>query len=169
MYKKTVEYVDFSGNERRKTLYFVITESNQIRMMMNEMEMEVEDGNIDPDKVRSGLQARINGVMDRGKGSEMLELFDWLMSYAYGEIEDDGEAFVQSLEIYEKWKNTASHNKFFTELMNDTQMMIDFTNGILPKVVWDDEEFDKIKEDPEFKRHREKLKVLKGERSSKDE
>lgn len=154
MLKKKIEYKDYMGQQRSKILYFHISMTDAQRMILKESTLVGdESGDMDKAEVRDGLSARIQGVMDRGQGAEMLELFDWLVSNAYGIIEDDGETFAKSTEIYEKWTRTASYDAFFNKLMMSTEMMTEFINGIFPEELRGDDQ----KLDPEFARHREAL------------
>lgn len=156
MLKKPIEYTDFFGQPRKRTLYFHISTSRAARMVMNETVVEggIEEGDeLDAkaqERVRDGLSRRIRGVMERGKGREIIELFDWLVSNAYGIIEDDGETFSQSEEIYERWMNSASYDAFFNNLLEDTDAMTEFVNGVFPKGMAQN----LPKGDPEFASHR---------------
>lgn len=155
MLKKKIEYKDYFGNDRTKTLYFHISTTVATRMVMSEATMEIEDLEKADDKpkvsdVRDGLSARIRGVARRGNGREILDLFDWLVQHAYGEIEDDGETFNQSPEIYDRWKKTASYDEFFNRLVTDNDMMVEFINNVFPSEMRMRGE----NLDPEFKSHR---------------
>lgn len=138
-------------------MYFHISKTRATRMILSEADIDLSDyeEGKEPDvgKVRDGLSSRIRGVMSRGKGSEILELFDWLVSNAYGEIGDDGETFEQSDELYKKWMNTASYDKFFSDLVTDTDQMTEFVNKIFPEEL----QMAEKNLDPEFATHRKRL------------
>lgn len=156
MLKKKIAYKDYLGNERTRTLYFHISTTVATRMVMSEATLNVEEVEGEDPKVsdvRDGLAARIRGVAERGNGREMLDLFDWLVQHAYGEIEDDGESFNQSQEVYDKWRKSASYDAFFSELVNDTGKMTEFVN----KVFSEELRINQENLDPEFKRHREAM------------
>lgn len=156
MLKKKIAYKDYLGNERSRTLYFHISTTVATRMVMSEATLDVEE--VDGEKpkvsdVRDGLAARIRGVAERGNGREMLDLFDWLVQHAYGEIEDDGESFNQSKEVYDKWRKSASYDAFFGELVSDTDKMTEFVN----KVFSEELRINQENLDPEFKQHRKTM------------
>lgn len=161
MLKKNIEYKDFFGNDRKKTLYFHISTTEMLRMVMAESDVDTDAlpegmSAVDPQAakyVKDGLSKRIKGVMTRGKGGEILELFDWLTAHAYGEIGDDGETFVQSKETFEAWTHTASYSYFFERLVTETDLMTEFVNGVFPEEMMAKAEA----LDPEFARHREAL------------
>lgn len=156
MLKKKIAYKDYLGNERTRTLYFHISTTVATRMVMSEATLDVEEVEGEDPKVsdiRDGLAVRIRGVAERGNGREMLDLFDWLVQHAYGEIEDDGESFNQSQEVYDKWRKSASYDAFFGELVNDTDKMTEFVN----KVFSEELRINQENLDPEFKRHREAM------------
>lgn len=156
MLKKKIAYKDYLGNERTRTLYFHISTTVATRMVMSEATLNVEEVEGEDPKVsdiRDGLALRIRGVAERGSGREMLDLFDWLVQHAYGEIEDDGESFNQSQEVYDKWRKSASYDAFFGELVNDTEKMTEFVN----KVFSEELRINQENLDPEFKSHREAM------------
>lgn len=156
MLKKKIAYKDYLGNERTRTLYFHISTTVATRMVMSEATLNVEEVEGEDPKVsdvRDGLAARIRGVAERGNGREMLDLFDWLVQHAYGEIEDDGESFNQSQEVYDKWRKSASYDAFFSELVNDTDKMTEFVN----KVFSEELRINQENLDPEFKSHRKAM------------
>ena len=156
MLKKKIAYKDYLGNERTRTLYFHISTTVATRMVMSEATLNVEEVEGEDPKVsdvRDGLAARIRGVAERGNGREMLDLFDWLVQHAYGEIEDDGESFNQSQEVYDKWRKSASYDAFFSELVNDTNKMTEFVN----KVFSEELRINQENLDPEFKSHRKAM------------
>ena len=156
MLKKRVEYKNFLGNPMVKDLYFHISATDAQRMMMRETTFVTdESGEIDKDKIREGLSARISATMNRGIGKEILELFDWLVENAYGIIGDDGESFEKSSEVYKAWTKTASYDAFFTNLLQDTDAMTEFVNGIFPEELRKRGEESKL--DPEFAAHRAAL------------
>lgn len=159
MLKKNVTYTDYFGFEKTKTLYFDISAADMLRMFMNEADIDrdaMPEG-LDPSDpeaakyVKEGLSKRINDVVKNGRGKEILELFDWLVAAAYGEISDDGESFDQSEYLYEQWTKTAVYKKFFEALVTDTALMTEFVNGIFGDALKNETK------DPEFARHREEL------------
>lgn len=147
MLKKTVKYTNFLGEERTKDLYFAITSADGIRMVFR----EAERGESDED-LRDGFARRIVRIANHGSPKELVDMFDEFIKASYGEIEDDGETFNQSEEVYEKFRSSAAFKQFYEDLMTDTNAMIEFVNGIFPK-----EWTEAAQKDPEFARHREEL------------
>ena len=77
MLKKRVEYIDYLGQHRSKDLYFNLSKSDVTRMMMLETSFATkEDGTVDESQIRNGFVSRIQGVMERGNGKEIVALFD---------------------------------------------------------------------------------------------
>lgn len=159
MFTKTVKYKDFLGMDREKTLYFHITRSRMIEMFMAEatfsgLDETVSTENIDDVDMKivsNGLQERIRRTVRDGKGKDLLELWRWLLSNSYGEISDDGETFLQSEEIFEKWRQSASYEAMYSLLVEDSKIMKEFVNKVFPKDV------ETSTADPEFRSHREAI------------
>lgn len=171
IYKKTVNYRDFHGRKKSADLYFNLTVTDTIRMAMKETQIdyqgEEETDNVEErmsnSQVVDGLSKRIGDTFRRGKGKELLAVFDEMVALSYGEIDEDGESFRKSPEIYEKWTHTASYDAFFQGLMYSNAEMQAFFNAVFPSKK-DLEEYEKMNdwkkdenEDREFARHREEL------------
>lgn len=147
MLKKEVVYEDFDGETQTKVLHFNLTKAELSRMIMDEMTF----GENEDDEPVNGLSERINNVIARRSGKELMEMFDWLIEKSYGVRE--GERFVKSEELFEEFTQTAAYDAFYMELLTDTDAMIEFVNGVMPKDV-----AERMKDDPEFQRHTKELR-----------
>lgn len=147
MLKKEVVYEDFDGETQTKVLHFNLTKAELSRMIMDEMTF----GENEDDEPVNGLSERINNVIARRSGKELMEMFDWLIEKSYGVRE--GERFVKSEELFEEFTQTAAYDEFYMELLTDTDAMIEFVNGVMPKDV-----AERMKDDPEFQRHTKELR-----------
>lgn len=116
MIKKTVEYVDYNGNERKEDYYFNVSEP------------EILDGAVDD---LSSLIKMIQSGNDPD-GKTIIKTFKELVLKAYGVIGDDGRRFVKSEELSTAFSQTEAYSKIFMGLATDTKEALLFIKGILP-------------------------------------
>lgn len=143
-----ISYENFRGDKCTKELYFHISEERADRMLMEDTIFDMgdvkEDGSFDEiQSVRVLTGDRIRNIIKRGRGDQILELFDWFVRNSYGELSDDGETFAQTDELYKAWTQTASYNAFMQELKSDSGIASTFMNGIFPKSWRGEEKSDK--------------------------
>lgn len=118
MYKKTVKFEDFNGNEVTQDFYFHISEAE----LMNK-EMSTEEG-------WSTFMERI--IKEENK-KKLVEEFEWFISFSYGIKSDDGLRFEKSDEIRESLKQHPAYGSIFMDIMADTKSAAEFVNGVFPR------------------------------------
>lgn len=117
MLKKTVNYVDYNGVERKEDFYFNLSKAE-----ITEMELSVD----------GGLTQMIKGIIDAKDNKEIMKLFKGIILKAYGEKSADGKRFVKSEEISKAFSETEAYSELFIELLMDEQKAADFIKAILP-------------------------------------
>lgn len=116
MYKKTIHYVDFDGNERDETLYFNLTKAEMIKM-------ELRTG---------GMQELIQRITEAKDSYQVAEVMEDIIARSYGEKSPDGKRFVKNQEIMDAFKATDAYSELFMELVTNAQAASEFVNGIMP-------------------------------------
>lgn len=117
MLKKTVQYVDYNGVERKEDFYFNLTKAE-----VTEMEMSVEGG-------LSKLLAELVNAKDNVR---IVQLFKEIVLKAYGEKSPDGRRFMKNKEITEAFSQTEAYSEIFMELALNEEAAAAFINGIMP-------------------------------------
>lgn len=120
MFKKTVKYVDFDGNQREDTLYFNLTKAE-----LTELAMSAE----------GGLDKYINRIIESRNEAEIVKLFKELILMAYGEKSDDGRRFIKKrngVRLADEFAETEAYSELFMELATNEQAAIEFFNHIVP-------------------------------------
>ena len=120
MYKKTMTYVDFDGNERTEDFYF-----NLMKSEILEMELGVSGG-------LTGLIQRI--VQAKDVPAIVAEVKKFILA-AYGKKSPDGKRFIKSKEITEEFTQTEAYSKLFVELASDADAVAEFINQVVPEDV----------------------------------
>ena len=117
MLKKTIQYTDFDGNERKESFYFNLTKSE-----LTEMELSAS----------GGLTKTIERIVETKDGSRIITIFKDLILKSYGEKSPDGRRFIKSAELSEAFSQTGAYDALFMELATDADKASDFIKGIIP-------------------------------------
>lgn len=117
MYKKTITYTDYNGNERTEDFYFNLTKAE-----LMEMEMSIPGG-------MKGMLEKIISAQDTGK---IIETFKKILLKSYGEKSEDGKRFIKSPELSKAFSETEAYSIMFVELAQDATKASEFVNGIIP-------------------------------------
>lgn len=122
MLKKTIEYTDFNGNERKEDFYFNLTETECLEM----------EGSI-----KGGLTAMIEQVCNTDDMPTAIKVFKDFIMKSYGERSLDGKYFMKvneaGIPLNIAFSQTEAFNKLFMELAMDPKKAAEFFNGVIPQ------------------------------------
>lgn len=122
MFKKTISYVDFDGNERTEDFYFNLTKAE-----LTEMEFGTD----------GGLTKTLLNIIATNDEKRLVEHFKKIIQKSYGVKSLDGRRFIKTPEVIDEFMQTEAYSIFFMELANDAEAATAFINGILPVVPTD--------------------------------
>jgi len=122
LFKKTVTYKDYNGDEQTDTYWFHLSE-DEVTVIEYEA---VTDRTL-------GLADMIEKIVKDMKGKEMIGIITNLVEKAYGIRSTDGKRFIKTPELYEEFKSTAGYSKFFFELVTNADTLVEWFNGLLPE------------------------------------
>lgn len=121
MFKYTVRYKNFNGDEKAKDLLFHLSQSE---IMRRELTTE------------GGYGEYIDGIAKAKNQAELTRAFEDLVLSSYGELSADGESFVKNDEagnpLVNKFKNTAAYDQLFVDLLTNEELPAKFVNGLMP-------------------------------------
>ena len=117
MYKKTITYPDYNGEEIKEDFYFNLTKAEIL-----EMQLEQE----------GGLAEKIQAIVDSKNVPELIKIFKELILRSYGKKSDDGKRFIKSPELSREFTQTEAYSELFMELATDSDAASAFINGIIP-------------------------------------
>ena len=117
MYKKTITYLDYNGEEIKEDFYFNLTKAEIL-----EMQLEKE----------GGLAEKIQAIVDSKNVPELIKIFKELILRSYGKKSDDGKRFIKSPELSREFTQTEAYSELFMELATDSDAASAFINGIIP-------------------------------------
>ncbi|RHF62373.1 hypothetical protein [[Ruminococcus] lactaris] len=117
MLKKTINYTDYNGMERKEDFYFNLNKAE-----VAEMELSTE----------GGLAEMIQKIVSSKDTPSIVKIFKDLILKAYGEKTPDGKRFVKSKELSDAFAQTEAYSELFMELATDAEAAAAFVNGIMP-------------------------------------
>ena len=123
MYKKTIAYEDYDGNQREEDFYFNLDERDITKMELS---------------TSGGLDQYIMKITAEKDLPKIIALFEELIDASYGEKSADGKYFRKTKEALENFKSTPAYSKLYMELATDDKAASEFVNGITPKSLTQD-------------------------------
>ena len=118
MIKKTINYTDYDGNERKEDFYFNLSKPELIEMQTSEA---------------GGLEKKIEKITQEQDIAKIIELMKDIIQKSYGVKSDDGKRFIKNQEILDEFMQSEAYSELFMELATDANAASEFINGILPK------------------------------------
>lgn len=117
MIKKTVNYVDFNGENQVEDIYFNLTKAE-----LTEMELSQE----------GGLAAHITKIQEATDTKQLIELFKGILVKAVGRRSADGKRFIKNDDIREEFLSSEAYSTIFMELAFDADAAVEFITGVMP-------------------------------------
>ena len=117
MLKKTIEYVDFNGVERKEDFYFNLSKAEIMEMEMSK---------------KGGLAEEIQRIIAAQDAPSIIKVFKELLLKSYGVKSPDGRRFIKSQELSDDFEQTEAYSILFMELATDADAASKFINGIIP-------------------------------------
>lgn len=118
MIKKTIEYVDYNGENRKEEFYFNLSKAEVMEMEMSK---------------NGGLSEYIQRIVKSSDNAAIIALFKEIICKAYGEKSLDGKRFIKNKELTDAFVQTEAYSELFMELATNADEAAAFINGIIPK------------------------------------
>lgn len=125
MFKTTVKYTDFLGEEREEVLRFNLTET------------EMQNLTYDEDVFHPALLAAIAKERD---AVAMHKVIQKLILHAYGELSEDGRVFRKNEQIMNDFAHSMAYEQFLNQMLysGNEEMITNFMMGVFPAKVADE-------------------------------
>lgn len=117
MYKRTIKYTDYNGQQREEDFYFNISKAELIEMEAN------EDG---------GYDEMIKRIVAAKDGKLIMKEFKGFILKSFGIKSPDGKQFMKSEEISRSFEQSEAYSELFMELCTDANAAAEFVNSVLP-------------------------------------
>lgn len=118
MYVKAIKYVDYNGDTKTKNFYFNLTKTELAKMNLS---------------AEGGMKEVIKKMINEDDNKKIVELFEQIVLGAYGEKSADGESFLKSEEIRQRFQCHPAYDALFMELLEGGEKSIaEFINAVVP-------------------------------------
>ena len=121
MFKKSITYTDYDGNERTEDFFFNLNKAELI-----EFNYFVDEG----------MEKFLQQIVKKEDIKSMIGLIKELIRRAYGEKSSDGLRFIKYRDgrsLADDFMQTEAYSELFVELTSDEKKVSDFINGIIPR------------------------------------
>lgn len=118
MIKKTVNYVDYNGDQQTEDLYFNLTKAELAMMEVSH---------------KGGLKATIERIAETKDNATLIEIFQDILTKSIGRRSEDGKRFIKNPTIVEEFVSSEAYSTIFMELAFNDQAAVDFMLGVIPK------------------------------------
>ena len=123
MYKRTITYTDYFGQERKEDVYFNLNRSELTKLQLS---------------TQRGYVNMLQDLIDKNDGPTIMKTFDDIIRMAYGEKSEDGRRFIKSPELSEAFTQTPMYDQLYMELCTDAKAAAEFVNNIIPQDLRDE-------------------------------
>lgn len=127
MLKKSITYTNpFTDQRVTEEHYFHISKADLVEMEMEEHGATyVKDG-----EELTGMQAKLQQIVDSEDGRAILREFKNIIHRAYGK--KVGERFLKSEEIWQEFASSEAYSQLIFELCTDAVAAGEFVTGVIP-------------------------------------
>jgi hypothetical protein len=128
MLKKTITYENpFTEQMVTEEHYFHISKADLVEMEMEEHKDEYTDKQ---GKKLTGMQAKLQRIVDSEDGKAIMSEFKEMIRRSYGK--KDGDRFRKSADIWEEFASSEAFSQLLFDLCTNAAAAAEFINGIVP-------------------------------------
>lgn len=117
MFKKTITYTDYNGQELKQEFLFNLTKAEIMEMQLSE---------------KGGFAEKIQLLVDTKDVPEIIKVFKDLIIKSYGIKSPDGARFIKSKELSDAFMQTEAFSELFMELATNPETGEAFVKGVIP-------------------------------------
>lgn len=117
MYKKTVTFTDYNGNQRTKDCYFNLNKVECTQLQVS---------------TKEAFDEHIKKIVESEDKEAIFDIFNKIILKAYGEKSEDGLRFVKSDKISEEFSQTEAYVEVFMDIATNPTSAEEFIKGTFP-------------------------------------
>ena len=117
MIKKTINYIDYNGVERKEDFYFNLSKAELL---------EMEAG------TTGGFAEMVQRMIDAQDTPALIKVWKEILLKAYGEKSADGRRFIKTEELSAAFAQTEAYSELFMELALNSDKAAEFVKGVIP-------------------------------------
>lgn len=120
MLAKEITYVNFNNEEKTRTYYFHMTQTEVTELQL---------------KYNNELMEKMNELVKAKEVEPLYYFFKDFVLNAFGMKSDDGDEFLKSAEIKTRFEHSAAFDALMIELLSsDETALSNFMSAIMPKI-----------------------------------
>ena len=121
MLTKAITYTDFNGEKKTKNFYFHLSEFELTKMQYQ------QDG---------GIKNYLKKIIESEDNKEIFRFFEEFVLACYGEKSADGEEFLKSDEIRNRFQCHPAYDVLMLQIIEGgDKAMADFINAVVPSKI----------------------------------
>lgn len=115
MFKHTVEYKDFNGNDRKEDLYFHLSVPEVTRLQT---------------EIGKDIEEYVKELVSNKDINQLLAFMERMMLSAYGQKSSDGKVFMKTPEIRAAFEYSQAYAELFEEMMTNHELAEKFGKNV---------------------------------------
>lgn len=116
MFKKTIKYVDFNGDEQEEDFYFHVSKPDMIGLAHN----------------ADAFKKRMEDLIKADNGRDILNALTEIIAMGAGKRSEDGKRFIKTDEAKSELLDSPAYEVLLTELATDAAEASKFFNALFP-------------------------------------
>lgn len=121
MFKKTIKFQNFNGDEVERDFYFHLSKAELLEMAATDE-----------------LSKRLQKIIEDKNGKEVIEEFRQIIAMSCGVRSEDGERFIKSPEAQSMLLDSPAYDVLLMELCTEANAAVDFVNLLIPQKMRDE-------------------------------
>lgn len=126
MIKRTLTYKNYDDKEVTKDLYFNLSKAELIEWDLREQHVDIQG-----QTATGGLKARLESVLQSGKGSAIIDMLQEVLKRSYG-VRTEAGGFRKNEQVWEEFKESGAYDAIFMDFLQDPESLSRFVNAVIP-------------------------------------
>lgn len=115
MFKHTITYDDFNGNERKEDFYFHLSTPEVVRLEA---------------KFGASIEDYTKTIAEQQDLGQMLNFLEDIVLTSYGRKTTDGKSFIKNKELRTEFEYSQAYAELFEEILLNKDLAVKFGEGV---------------------------------------
>lgn len=118
MFKHTVQYIDFNGNERKEELYFHLSLPEVTRLQA---------------EINQDIDAHVKELVANQDLNTLLAFLEKMLLNSYGQKTSDGKSFYKSKQMRDEFEHSQAYAEIFEQMVTNKDLAKRFGESVSEK------------------------------------
>ena len=115
MFKHTIKYDDFNGNERVEDFYFHLSTPEVVRLEA---------------KFGATIEEYTKAITEQQDLGQMIDFLESIILSSYGRKTTDGKSFIKNKELRTEFEYSQAYAELFEEILLNKDLAVKFGEGV---------------------------------------